>query len=721
MKSKIIHASALSLLPALVPFNVLAQSKTTGLPTSIHITQAENGSRSNEPVADTAPEAATLGEVSVTSRHYDNAVGMSDAASQGVIRSELLESRPALRPGEVLEFVPGVIVTQHSGDGKANQYFLRGFNLDHGTDFATSVDGMPVNMPTHGHGQGYSDMNFLAPELVDRIEYSKGPYFATKGDFASAGAADISYKRRLDAPFIQFTAGGNGYLRGLAGGSKELGDDLTLLTAVEWMGNDGPWSVPENLQRKNAVLRLTKGTQAQGGSLSVMAYDASWTSTDQVPQRLIDAGRYQGRPFGRFDSIDPTDGGKTSRYSLSGEWHQRDNSGETKVSAYAMHYALQLFSNFTYALERPDTGDQFSQKDNRNVFGAAISRAWNHKLAGLDARSQIGLQLRHDNINVAFYDTEARKILSTVRADQVKQTHVGLYAQSEVQLTSWLRSVVGLRGDSYRFDVNSLGQPLNSGKANANRISPKLTLVAGPWQNTEFFLNAGKGFHSNDARGVMSRIDPRSGEPVEPSPGIAPSRGWEIGARTEAIADLQTSISYWHLRSKSELIYVGDAGTTEASLASRRHGIEINNRWTPGKHFLLDADLALSRARFTNGDRIPNAVDVVSSVAATWRDLGPWTTSLQWRYLGSSALVEDNTVRSKPVSTVNWRLTRSLKDILERDASLTLDVFNLFNKKFDDIQYYYGSRLPNEATAVDGRIVHPGEPRAVRVTFRTTF
>jgi hypothetical protein len=383
MKSKIIHASALSLLPALVPFNVLAQSKTTGLPTSTHIAQAENGSRSNEPVVDTAPEAATLGEVSVTSRHYDNAVGMSDAASQGVIRSELLESRPALRPGEVLEFVPGVIVTQHSGDGKANQYFLRGFNLDHGTDFATSVDGMPVNMPTHGHGQGYSDMNFLVPELVDRIEYSKGPYFATKGDFASAGAADISYKRRLDAPFIQFTAGGNGYLRGLAGGSKELGDDLTLLTAVEWMGNDGPWSVPENLQRKNAVLRLTKGTQAQGGSLSVMAYDASWTSTDQVPQRLIDAGSYQGKPFGRFDSVDPTDGGKTSRYSLSGEWHQRDNSGETKVSAYAMHYALQLFSNFTYALERPDTGDQFSQKDNRVDFHAELTRHFHLKLTHL--------------------------------------------------------------------------------------------------------------------------------------------------------------------------------------------------------------------------------------------------------------------------------------------------------------------------------------------------
>ncbi|MEG2045532.1 MAG: TonB-dependent receptor [Comamonas sp.] len=702
-----------SLLPAFASLSALAQPDSVTPPPQER-TVVE--SASTPQVTD-----STLGAVTISGRHYDNAIGMSDAASQGVIRSELLESRPALRPGEVLEFVPGLIVTQHSGDGKANQYFLRGFNLDHGTDFATSVDGMPVNMPTHGHGQGYSDMNFLMPELVDRIEYRKGPYFATQGDFASAGAADIRYKRRLDAPFVQFTAGGNGYRRGLAGASKELSDDLTVLGAVEWMGNDGPWSVPENLSRKNAVLRLSKGTQAQGGSLSLMAYEGHWTSTDQVPQRLIDAGSYQGKPFGRFDSLDPTDGGKTSRYSLSGEWHQRDNAGETKVSAYAMHYALQLFSNFTYALDRPDTGDQFSQKDNRNVFGAAISRAWNHSIAGLDTRSEVGLQLRHDNIHVGFYDTQARQILETVRADKVRQTQLGLYAQSEVQLTPWLRTVVGLRGDTFRFDVNSQGQPLNSGKASAHQISPKFALIAGPWKDTEFFLNAGKGFHSNDARGVTGRLDPRTGDAVDPAPGIVPSRGWEIGARTEALADLQTSVSYWHLKSNSELIYVGDAGTTEASLASRRHGVEINNRWTPGKHFLLDADFAFSKARFTNGDRIPNAVDFVSSVAATLRDLGPWTTSLQWRYLGSSALLEDNSVRSKPVSTVNWRLTRSLKDVLGREASLTLDVFNLFNKKFDDIQYFYASRLPSEATSIDDRIVHPGEPRALRITFRTRF
>src|SRR5450830_1401472 len=268
--------------------------------------------------SDAAAEAEDEGRTVRVSGHYDNAVGTSDAASQGVITTDLIVNRPSLRTGELLEFVPGLIVTQHSGDGKANQYFLRGFNLDHGTDFATSVDGVPVNMPTHGHGQGYSDLNFLIPELVERIEYRKGPYFATHGDFAAAGAADILYKNRLDAPFAQVSVGQNGYRRGVVADTRQLRDDVTLLGAVEWMGNNGPWTVPEGLHRQNAVLRLTQGTRERGSTLSLMAYEARWNSTDQVPQRLIDAGSYNGRPFGRYDSVDPTDGGSTSRYSLSG-------------------------------------------------------------------------------------------------------------------------------------------------------------------------------------------------------------------------------------------------------------------------------------------------------------------------------------------------------------------------------------------------------------------
>lgn len=664
---------------------------------------------------------ATLVPIVVTGRHYDNAVGTSDAASQGVIRSELLASRPALRPGEVLEFVPGLIVTQHSGDGKANQYFLRGFNLDHGTDFATSVDDMPVNMPTHGHGQGYSDLNFLIPELVDRIEYRKGPYFATHGNFASAGAADTVYKTRLDAPFAEVTVGQNGYRRGVGASAVQLNDDVSLLGAVEWMGNNGPWTEPEDLRRKNAVLRLVQGTREQGSTVSLMAYDARWNSTDQVPQRLIDAGTYNGQPFGRFDAVDPTSGGNTSRYSLSGEWHERDKGSETRISTYAMQYSLKLFSNFTYAMERPATGDQFSQQDNRNVFGGKFSKAWDHMLGDLDARSEVGAQLRHDRIRVSLYDTQSQQIIGTTRSDDVRETLLGIYGQSSIQLAPWLRTVVGLRADSAHFEVDSLTNPANSGTAKPSLISPKFSLVAGPWSQTEFFFNAGRGFHSNDARGATAKMDPKTGDSVDAVPGLVASRGWELGVRTEAIADLQSSVALWRLDSDSELVYVGDAGSTEASNASERYGIEFNNRWTPNKHFLLDADIALTHARFVSGDHISNAIDSVASIAATVKDIGPWSASLQWRYLGSGALVEDNSERATPASTFNLRLTRNMRDVISRTSSLTLDVFNLLDAKVNDIQYYYASQLAGEPAPVDDRIVHPAEPRSLRITYRMNF
>jgi len=672
----------------------------------------------NARAEDAAAEAPQT--VEVTGRHYDNAVGSSDAASQGSIRAELLKSRPALRPGEVLEFVPGLIVTQHSGDGKANQYFLRGFNLDHGTDFATSVDGMPVNMPTHGHGQGYSDLNFLIPELVDHIDYRKGPYFATHGDFASAGAADIAYKTRLDTPFVQLTAGQNGYRRAVGAVSTPLSEDTSAYAAVEWMANDGPWTVPENLRRKNAVLKLSQGTRAQGASVSLMGYDASWTSTDQVPEELITAGEYKGKPFSRWDSLDATDGGSTSRYSLAGEWHRVGDDSETHVSAYAMRYRLKLFSNFTYALERPDTGDQFSQQDARSVFGAQASQAWNHMLGSLEAHSEVGAQVRHDNVHVGLFDTEARQVIGTTREDDVKETLAGLYGQSSVQLVPWLRGIAGLRVDRASFDVDSHLQPANSGKADATQWSPKLSLIAGPWQKTELFFNAGRGFHSNDARGTTAHIDPKTGDAVDPVPGLVASRGMELGLRTEALPGLQSSLALWQLRFNSELVYVGDAGATEASDGSRRHGIEFNNRWTPNKHFLLDADFAFTHARFDNGERIPNAVDKVASVAATLQDIGPWSASLQWRYLGSGALVEDNSQRSDPASTFNLRVGHDLKRYLGRDSALTLDVFNLFDRKVNDIQYVYAYQLPNR-DATEGRIVHPAEPRSLRVSFRTAF
>src|SRR5262245_34765343 len=363
--------------------------------------------------------------------HYDNAIGTSDAASQGTIRAELLKSRPPQRPGEVLEFVPGMIVTQHSGDGKANQYFLRGFNLDHGTDFATTVSGIPVNMPTTGHGQGYTDLNFLIPELVQRIEYRKGPYFAPVGDFSAAGAADIVYRTRLDAPFGLLTLGQNGYARGVLGGSTELASGHTLLGAFEASHNDGPWTLPEQLRRWNGVATVSGGTSALGWSATLMGYDASWNATDQVPQRLIDAGSFEGAPFGRFDAVDKTDGGSTSRVSLSGEWHRNGGDSLTRLAAYAVYYRLKLFSNFTFALDHPDHGgDQFSQQDHRHVYGLQASHASGHMLGSLNARTEVGAQVRHDRIHVGLFDTVARTITATTRDDRVRETLVGIYGQT---------------------------------------------------------------------------------------------------------------------------------------------------------------------------------------------------------------------------------------------------------------------------------------------------
>jgi len=664
---------------------------------------------------------AALERVEVAGRHYDNAVGSSDAASQGTIRAELLKSRPALRPGEVLEFVPGLIVTQHSGDGKANQYFLRGFNLDHGTDFATTVNGLPVNMPTHGHGQGYSDLNFLIPELVDRIEYRKGPYFAKNGDFSAAGSADIAYRNTLDESFAALTVGQRQFQRFVGAGSTALGSGLNLLGAIEVQHNDGPWKLPEHLRKTNGVLTLSGGSRMEGWSASLMGYDAKWNSTDQVPERLIAAGTYNGKPFGRFDAVDPSDGGETRRSSLSGEWHSVTDSQATRVAAYAMNYRLKLFSNFTYALERPDDGDQFSQQDRRNVYGLNASHAVEHRVGDWPAKSELGIQLRHDRIRVGLFDTVERRITATTRDDEVRETLGGIYGQTSVELAPWLRTIVGLRADEARFKVNSLSNAANSGNASAHLVSPKFALILGPWAKTEFFFSAGRGFHSNDARGTTATVDPKTGDAVDKVPGLVAARGMELGARTEWIPGLQSSVALWKLNFDSELVYVGDAGATEANRPSKRHGIEWNNRYVPVPWLLVDADLAWTHARFADfdpaGNRIPNAVDKVGSIAVTLKDLGPWSASVQWRYLGSGSLIEDNSVRSRSSLTTNLRVSRKLW----KNSELTFDVFNLLDRKLNDIEYFYESQLFGEAGPVADRHVHPAEPRTVRVALKLGF
>ncbi|HEY2189960.1 MAG TPA: TonB-dependent receptor plug domain-containing protein, partial [Caldimonas sp.] len=551
--------------------------------------------------------------------NYLNSVGSSDAASAGTVTAKLIESRPTLRPAEVLEFVPGVIVTQHSGDGKANQYYLRGFNLDHGTDFATFVDGMPVNMPTHAHGQGYSDLNWLIPELVDRLRYRKGPYSAEDGDFASAGSARIDLVDALPRGLASLTLGQDRYGRALVANSNAVGAG-TLLYAVELAHNDGPWDHPEKFHRANGVLRYRFGGETSRSTITAMGYSASWNATDQIPQRAVDAGL-----IGRFGSLDPSDGGQTERYSLSIASERRFDDGELKLNAYAIRSKLDLFSNFTYFLEHPIDldptqidGDQFEQVERRKIFGATASRRWNGQLFGADATNTIGVQVRHDRLDpVALYATVDRRRAATTEESVVRETSVAVHGENATQWLPWLRSIAGLRADEFFFDVES-SIAVNSGTRDAALVSPKLSLVFGPWRQTETFLNYGFGYHSNDARGTTATIAAKSGDPVAAVTPLVRSRGGELGARTEIIPGLQSSLALWQLRLGSELVFVGDAGETEPSRASLRRGIEWNNHWIAASWLLVDADFAASRSRFTEddpaGNYIPGSVDRVVSL-----------------------------------------------------------------------------------------------------------
>ena len=649
-------------------------------------------------------------------RPTDVAALQPTAASAISFTGEQVNAVPFARVGEALEVVPGLIVTQHSGEGKANQYFLRGFNLDHGTDLSLKVDGMPVNMPTHGHGQGYADINFLIPELIQSVNVRKGPYYADVGDFSSAGSVAIDYLNKLPKNLAEVTFGSFGYRRGVAAGSTAVGAG-TLLAAIEGTKYEGPWDVPDNVRKISGVLRYSQGTATDGLTLTAMAYSNGWNSTDQVAQRAIDQGI-----IGRFGSLDPTDGGTSSRFSLSGNWAQSSEYGQSKISAYIVRSDLQLFNNFTYFLDNPVNGDQFNQLDRRTLGGFDARHAFDWRFGGFETQTRVGLQTRYDDIHVGLFKTEQRAVLSTVREDRVQEGNVGFWTDTTTRWTDWLRTTVGIREDIFAGRVLS-DTPENSGNAQATITSPKAGLVLGPWYKTEFYGNAGYGLHSNDIRGATITVDPIDKvTPQDRVPLLVRSKGAELGIRTKAIEGLTSSVAVFVLDFDSELLFVGDAGTTVASRPSRRVGVEWVNQYKPKPWLSFDLDLAYTRARFTDfdpaGDRIPGAPAWIASGAITLGSETGWFGALKARYFGPRPLIEDDSVHSLSSLIFNARAGYRFDNGLK----LQLDVLNLFNAQTNQIEYYYLSRLPGEPIGgVADRHVHPAEPRAVRLTLAGKF
>ena len=369
-------------------------------------------------------------------------LGIADSANAGVVTQQQLEARTVYRPGELLEAVPGLIVSQHSGEGKANQFYLRGFNLDHGTDLRTTVDGMLVNQRSHAHGQGWTDLNFLIPELAGRLEYKKGQYYAAEGDFASAGTASLLYLDKLDQGIASIGLGQHGFLRTFLADSPKVGDG-NLLYALELFHNDGPFTHPDDYRKINGVLRYSEGNAANGFNVTAMAYRAKWNSTDQIAQRAVNSGA-----LGRFDAIDPTDGGKSHRYSLSAAWRKSTAQESSEINAYIIHNKLNLFSNFTYFLDDPVNGDQFAQPDRRTTTGVNMSHTWRGPWFGMESENTVGLQLQNDNIFNGLFSTVARQTLSTTRQDHIVESSAGAYFENKTSWSETFRTVAGVRGDS---------------------------------------------------------------------------------------------------------------------------------------------------------------------------------------------------------------------------------------------------------------------------------
>jgi hypothetical protein len=711
----------------------------------------------------------------------DSLLGIADSAAQGTVGAAEIQDRPILRSGEILETIPGVIITQHAGGGKANQYFLRGFNLDHGTDFAILLDGMPLNLPSHAHGEGYADMNIVIPEFAERVDYEKGPYYADVGNYGSAGSAHLEFYKTLPQNFFQVEGGVYGFGRFVFGVSHKLFKG-NLLYGGEAYHDNGPWTTHEdNYYKFNCLVTYSQGTEKNGFSITARAYRGTWYSSDQIPVTAIPL-------VGFFGSLNPTDGGESQRYSVQGEWHHQGENSETSVAAYGFYYDLNLFSDFTYYLDDPVKGDQFEQQDRRWVAGLDARHTIFGTLFGHKMANTFGLQVRNDWIHNGLFRSEARlrtdkndinacndepipecatdpNLTAILPADtdlnKFTDTMIGFYVENKIKWAEKFRTVLAVRGDEALYNVTSLTPPytaselpgspvinfaeLNSGSASKFLPSPKASLIFGPWAKTEFYLQGGFSFHSNDARGATQYVQPISPDYPFPTPSIPISplvqtKGAEVGVRTLLVPHLQSTLSYWYLHSNSELQQDGDTGGTVASgQPSNRYGVEWANYYTPLEHLAFDFDLADSRARFTEidpadaaytnlggglypvqgpgGYRVPEAVGLVISSGVTLHDYKGFSSTLRLRYFGPRDLTSDGIYRSKVTALLNAEAGYQFN----KHWRLSAEFLNILNRRDSDIDYAYISRITPTGDPAFTDVFHPTEPFQVRVALQFRF
>ena len=682
------------------------------------------------PATAAAAPSQVVDQVVVTASRL-NLLGVATTASQGSITQEELTLRPVYRPGQLLETTPGLVVTAHSGEGKANQYLIRGFNLDHGTDIANFVDDMPVNRPTNTHGQGYSDVNFMMPEIASGLDFTKGPYYAAVGDFGSVASTHMKLANSIPNQ-ISLAGGGLGIYNAFVGGTAHFTDQDRLLGGIYYGHVDGPFDHPDDFRKITAALRYSHGTDADGYSLTGMYYHGQGNFTTDQPLRAIQQGLID-----RFGTLDPTDGNRSERISLSGHYGVTGDSWKFGASAYFIHSRMILWNNFTHFLDDQINGDQEQQTEVRTTGGGQAAFTWEQKYGSVENETVFGVQARYDDAYVDRRHTLQRQALTTCSeeqadgptlqvptirgactADRVHLLDVGPYIEDTTHWTPWLRTVVGVREEYYRATDVSFTTGFD-GSTHQTLFQPKGSLILGPFYKSELYFSAGKGFHSDDVRGVFGTV-PLEGVPgaAGKTPLLASTTGIEFGFRTNIVPKLSIQFSAFQQDFNSELTYNADAGQDEASAPSRRKGIEISAEYRPYRWLELNGDLAFSKARYRgdltafdlDGPFIADAPSFIGSFGVLVDNLGPWFGGLQWRRLGAYP-ISDGDAEPKDKGYSEFNVDAGYK--VNPHLRLQLNVFNLFDTKANSAAYFYTTRLRGEPDeGITDFQVHPIEPRA---------
>lgn len=651
------------------------------------------------------------------------------AASSQTVRARDFELRPITSPGEILRVAPGLFTAQHAGGGKADQLLLRGFDADHGTDIAITVDGVPVNMRSHAHGQGYADLHFVIPETIERVEVFKGPYFAELGDFATAGAINLVPRSFVPESSLRVEVGEFNTKRLVALGSPRFGlfggEDapISVLAAFEGHYTDGPFESPQNMDRFLGDLRLTARPAEHHeitGHFGI--YNADWNSSGQVPQRATDTDLID-----RFGAIDDSEGGDSGRLDFLLRHAWTPSPEETLQSTlWAARYDLDLFSDFTFFMNDPVNGDGIYQQDDRWLWGSEIvyRRAFE---AGVPMATSFGFQSRSDDARVILGNQTQRTLTEVTRDSSVQQTSLSLFAQDELFLTPWARLVLGLRGDAYFFEVDDRlgGADQPEGEKRDFVLGPKANLVLSPFsadgpfamqdieplRELELYFNYGQGHHSNDARDVVCNGPGDPDDPCDPRSSTLPKAvGYEVGLRTRFFDRIDLALAHFWLNLERELVFVGDEGTAEERPRSRRQGVEVELRAALLEWLAYDLDLTYTSSEFEDIGAVPQAPRFTLATGLTARH--PWgvAADLRLRSLGRRYAQESRSNLLHGYAVADFALRYRWKQL---EASFAVE--NFTNEEWRSAEYYFESQLSGEPAPVADYHFTPGNPRNFRV------